>query len=75
MAAVYWFLQDGFNIRIDLVDAIYFATVTQTTLGYGDILPTKPLTKCIVCMHSLLSLYYNVFELIDPNKTRLLTSE
>jgi len=29
----------------DLVDSLYFSTTTLTTIGYGDLHPTKDITK------------------------------
>jgi voltage-gated potassium channel len=33
---------DDYDGRVDLIDAIYYATVTITTTGYGDITPVAP---------------------------------
>jgi len=35
------------------VDALYFSFVTLTTLGYGDITPTSPIAKMLVCMEAV----------------------
>lgn len=32
-----------------VVDAVYFSTVTMTTVGYGDIVPSSVLTKLLAC--------------------------
>ena len=34
--------RDTYDGRVDLIDAIYYATVTITTTGYGDITPVAP---------------------------------
>jgi voltage-gated potassium channel Kch len=36
------------------IDAIYFTTVTLTTLGYGDIVPQTDLGKLFTSMYALL---------------------
>lgn len=36
-----------------IVDGLYFSTVTVTTLGYGDLVPTRPLTKIVTIFFSL----------------------
>ena len=35
------------------VDSFYFSTMTLTTIGYGDLHPTMPLTKIIVSFYAL----------------------
>ena len=39
-------------------DYIYFSFVTLTTLGYGDILPVKPIAKSFVIMLSIAGQFY-----------------
>lgn len=34
-------LKDGNNITHDLSDCVYFSIITWTTVGYGDLLPSK----------------------------------
>jgi voltage-gated potassium channel len=34
--------RDSYDGTVDLIDAIYYATVTITTTGYGDITPVAP---------------------------------
>ncbi|MGO4821653.1 MULTISPECIES: potassium channel family protein [unclassified Flavobacterium] len=41
-------------------DAIYFSTVTSSTIGFGDYYPVKPFGKFLVSMQSLLVLMYVV---------------
>ena len=47
--AVHWFDRDGLRDNIDgeisFVDAIYFTTITITTVGYGDIVPVSDQAK------------------------------
>ena len=39
-----------------LLDSWYFAVVTLTTLGYGDLVATRPLTKLLVTLYVVLGL-------------------
>lgn len=41
------------NKKLNLIDSIYFSIVTQTTLGFGDIVPTHSLTRIIVIIQCL----------------------
>ena len=40
------------------VDSAYFSVVTLTTVGYGDLLPTTPLSKAVVVLYGLLGIVY-----------------
>ena len=35
------------------IDSFYFATITLTTIGYGDLHPTKAFTKILVSFYAL----------------------
>ncbi len=51
VVAVVWFDRDAYTDTSDgvvsLIDAIYYATVTITTTGYGDITPVAPHARVI----------------------------
>ena len=38
------------NFKIHWIDAIYFSLVTQSTVGYGSIVPASLFAKCIVSL-------------------------
>jgi len=42
---VYYSLQEDWSF----VDSVYFVTVTLTTVGYGDLLPTSDASKMVTC--------------------------
>jgi voltage-gated potassium channel len=39
--------KDTYDGRVDLIDSIYYATVTLTTTGYGDITPVTPAARLV----------------------------
>ena len=43
----------GEKKNISLYDAVYFSIVTQSTVGYGDLVPTNVLTKGITMIQLL----------------------
>lgn len=47
-AALYRWLE-GWN----WLDSFYFVVITLTTIGYGDLAPTQPITKLITIFYSL----------------------
>lgn len=53
---VFYFLLDDENWTI--IDTIYFAIVTFTTIGYGDVIPTTYYGKIFTCIYSLVVLYF-----------------
>jgi hypothetical protein len=36
-----------------LLDSAYFVVVTLTTIGFGDLAPTKPITKLVTIFYGL----------------------
>lgn len=51
IAVLTWFGRDGYSdtdgTPISFLDAIYYATVTATTTGYGDIAPVDPAERAV----------------------------
>jgi hypothetical protein len=54
-----------------LIDAFYFVTMTATTVGYGDLVPTHTLSKIMTILYSLsiVPLVLYVFSLIAKYET------
>lgn len=57
-AGIYRFIsfldEKSFSQKLNINDSLYFSSITNFTLGYGDILPIKPLAKFAVVSHSLI---------------------
>jgi voltage-gated potassium channel len=68
-----WFfrIQEGWSV----VDSFYFTVSTITTIGYGDLVPTKDSTKILTSFYALISipLVISAFGFIAKNyiETRL----
>jgi hypothetical protein len=41
-------------------DAIYFSTITASSIGYGDYFPVTPIGKFLVSTQALLSVFFMV---------------
>jgi hypothetical protein len=44
----------------DIISVIYFGLTTQTTVGFGDIIPTTNRLKIVISLHILLSFIVNL---------------
>ena len=47
----YWHVE-GWSV----VDALYFCFMTMSTIGYGDLVPTSPLSKIFTIVYSMLTI-------------------
>jgi ion channel len=45
------------------MDFCYFSAMTMTTVGYGDIIPSSPLSRAVVLAHAILGVLYIGFAL------------
>lgn len=51
---------DSSNPASIYVDLVYFSTIIQTTIGFGDISPASPNTKLLVAMFGIIGQFYTV---------------
>lgn len=49
LGAVVFHLLEGWTV----IDAFYFVSMTATTVGYGDLVPTSPISKVITILYAL----------------------
>ncbi|CAD7930092.1 unnamed protein product [Amoebophrya sp. A25] len=69
-------LESDAQPELTLSDAYYFAMVTATTVGYGDLLPTRDETKMFVvfflfCGISLIAYVFTLYEKVQHNRNKL----
>ena len=55
---------------MSLVDCLYFATCTQSTVGFGEYHPVKTFSKIVVTIHIMLTIYLNLIRPIAAAKVR-----
>lgn len=48
-----FFIRDENEYKITFWEAIYFTIITQSTIGYGDIVPKSPITRLLVTFQAL----------------------
>ena len=65
-AAVFSFLE-GWHY----IDAFYFVTMTATTVGYGDLTPTTPVSKIITILYSLLIIPFILYAFSAVAKSQI----
>ncbi len=46
-------IRDSNQSSITFWEAIYFTIITQSTIGYGDIVPKSPITRLLVTFQAL----------------------
>ncbi|MBL0884976.1 potassium channel family protein [Myceligenerans indicum] len=51
IATVFYRMAEGWPI----LDSLYFSVVTGLTIGYGDLVPTRPISKIFTVLYALLS--------------------
>lgn len=54
------FLIQGINNRLSFEEALYFSTVTITTVGYGDITPLSRVNRFLAATEAFLGMVVNV---------------
>jgi len=54
------------NITDKVINSFYFSTVTQFTVGYGELYPITNLSKITNIIHNFLSYFLVALELVAP---------
>lgn len=44
------------SVESHLIDSMYYTTICQSTLGFGDIVPVSPITKIVTSIHVLVTI-------------------
>ena len=57
-------ISDAFSNSLTVLDSLYFSIITFMTIGYGDIVPTQPITKLLVLLQTILT-FYTIFIVIN----------
>ena len=57
-----------YNEDWGLVDSAYFSGMTLTTVGYGDLVPTKPLTKMFTIVYAFIGIAVALYTLAEFGK-------
>lgn len=47
--------------KLTLLDSFYFSLVTQSTVGYGSIVPVSTVAKCIVAAQVMSTLFFVIY--------------
>jgi voltage-gated potassium channel len=76
-AAINWHFAAELGLQqngkaMEFIDAVYFATVTTTTVGFGDITPTTPAGRIVVSIEALVG--FGLFALVASTLYRKFSS-
>ncbi|MBE1876046.1 potassium channel family protein [Myceligenerans pegani] len=68
-ATIFYTLAEGWPV----LDAVYFSIVTGLTIGYGDLVPTGPVSKIFTVLYALLSV--GLYVLVAASLASALTKD
>ena len=57
-SVVLYFLEKDTDQPLDLVTSVYFASVTLSTVGYGDFHPQTDMGKLVICLYIMIGLSF-----------------